>query len=182
MLKAFEDRIVNPVVFLDQPATDELVVYSTNLSEFAWKDRLVGLTNSGFLYVDQRVAQQGYYEYYPKLLEWKNVEECKASKHVGIKGIIFGLLMLAQAFFAFMAGWVNQTHTGPGIVTYPLVCGIGGGLLVLGALRNRIVVVTHDATYQWISEPLTFHKTRAICLDAVHRCRGRSNARIISYR
>ncbi len=49
---------MNPVIFPEMPVSENLIVFSTSLSELAWKNRLVGLTNSGFLYVDEKVPKK----------------------------------------------------------------------------------------------------------------------------
>jgi len=116
----------NPVVFSDGYKSDELTVFAASLNEFAWKNRLVGMTASGMLYVDDRVPKVGYYEFHPKLLPWKSIEHCRIEPRFSVKGVVFGLLSLAFGILVFFAGWINKTHTGPGVVIIPIagvICG-----------------------------------------------------------
>jgi hypothetical protein len=46
-------------------------------------------------------------------------------------------------------------------------------MLVLGCLRNRIVVVTSSASYVWVSGPFAYRKTLSICCEADELCRSR---------
>jgi len=161
----------NPVLFDGIHPSEKLTIYSATLHEFGWKNRLVGIIKSGFLYVDEKNPRSGYYEYRPKVLEWSRIQEVRIGRMISVKGILLGICGLALGFFAFMAGWVNKTHTGIGIITLPILGVLGGGVLILGAVRNRIIVVTEKRKYQWISEPLQYKKTLPICVEATRAAR-----------
>ena len=156
----------NPVIFEDFQSSEQLVIYSDSLSEFYWKNRIVGVTENGFLYVDERVARKGYYEFYPKLIPWDQIVQVTTGRCVSVMGIIFGALLMMFGLFAFSAGWINKTHEGLGIFTIPVLCGIGGGTLVFGAIRNRITVLGLNKQFAWMSPPLTYKQTRPICQQA----------------
>ena len=163
---------INPVIFADYPASEDLTTYSNSLSELAWKNRLVGLTKSGFLYVDEKVPRKGHYDFHPKLLPWSEIRQVRISRFFHIAGALLGVALVFIAGCVFVAGWVKNTHTGPGVVTIPLLLGIGGGTLVIGSLRNRIIVETPSHKYKWISSPLTYRKTLSICGEAAALCRS----------
>jgi hypothetical protein len=82
--------VKNPVVFPDIPKSEDLTVYSDSLSEFAWSNRIVGVTKSGFLYVDEKVPRKGYYEFHPKTLDWSKIQEVKIDRFIDLKGIVIG--------------------------------------------------------------------------------------------
>jgi hypothetical protein len=163
---------VNPVIFPDYPESEDLTTYSNSLSELAWKNRIVGLTRSGFLYVDEKIPRKGHYDFPAKRLPWSEVRQVRISKFFHIAGALLGVALVFIAGCVFVAGWVKNTHTGPGVVTIPLLLGIGGGTLVIGSLRNRIIVETHSHKYKWISSPLTYRKTLSICSEAATLCRS----------
>jgi hypothetical protein len=163
---------MNPVLFNKQQMADDLTVYVKEFSDYGWKNRIVGLTNSGFLYVDERVPKKGYYEFHPKLLPWGDIVEVSIRRCVPIGGTLMGVLLIFVAVVVFHAGWIKNTHTGPGVVTIPLLCGFLGITLLFGALRNRIIVKSHTITVKWTSAPMTYRKTLSICQEAAEKARS----------
>jgi hypothetical protein len=172
---------MNPVIFHPLQTSSGLTTFSTQLSEFRWKNQLVGLTDSGFLYVDERVPRKGFYEFPANGLPWDQVEEVCARRRFAILGVLAGVGILALGFCAFMAGWVNKTHVGPGTVTLPIACGIGGVVLVLGGVRNEIVVRTAGKEYRWLSGPLSYKRTLKLCQEAQDKARAHGVQRVSSH-
>lgn len=170
----------NPVIFDGDHESDELTIYSDSLSEFAWKNRIVGHTSSGFLVVDSRTARKGYYEFHPRLLKWSRVDDVQIGRHLSIRGILGGIGLLVVAIAVFVAGWIKNTHGGPGVITIPLIAGIGGIILILGCIRNKITVFTSSGKYWWVSMPLNYNKTLSICLDATALCQA-NDVRVASH-
>jgi len=163
---------MNPVIFNRRQSADGLTVYSKHLDDFFWKDRIVGLTHSGFLYVDERVSKGTYYELHPKLLPWDEIWEVTTSRCFSFGGTLLGIASLSIAVFAFGAGWIKRTHTGPGIVMMPIFGGIGGVVFVLGAIRNRIIVRSNTKTLTWMCMPLNYRKTLPLCRKAAEKARA----------
>src|SRR5262249_3831779 len=100
------------------------------------------------------------------------VVEVRASRWIAIRETLFGALVLLIGVCAFIAGWVKNTHTGPGVVTWPLLGVSVGGMFIFGALRNRIVVSAADAKYSWLSPPLSYRRTLSICQEAADKARA----------
>ena len=70
-----------------------------------------------------------------------------------------GLVSLFIAFCAFRAGWIVQTHTGPGVVFLPIVGLLGGIVLIFGCRRNSVVMTTREGqNIKFLSGPLFARK------------------------
>lgn len=162
----------NPVLYDAATAADDLLAYSQTLSEFAWRNRLVGVCRSGFLYVDEKIARKGFYEFPAKRLAWNEVMEVQIKRGVSIRGFLGGVVLLFLAFCALAALVRGQGHTAMPFKLF-VGCGIVGGTLVFGAVRNRIVVVTTERSYSWQSGPLAYAKTLPLCQQTAERCRPR---------
>jgi hypothetical protein len=159
----------NPVVFTAFDKAAGFLPFSTSLSEFAWRRRLVGMTAAGLLYVDTKVPKTGYYEFYPTLLPWKDVSQVTTASTVSILGMLLGALTTFLGVCAFVAVFIRKTHVGG--YGFILVALLAGPVLILGARRNLITAVTRENSYRWMSGPLGYKRTLEICAKTAACCR-----------
>ena len=158
----------NPVIFAAYEAAAGFIPFSTVLHEFAWRNRLVGMTDAGLLYVETKVPRSGYYEFHPKLLPWKDVVQVTTSSTVSIGGVILGAVAFILGLLAFGAVWIRRTHVGG--LGFMLVGLLAGPALILGARRNLIRAKTGDGSYKWMSGPLCYSRTVEICRKMAEYC------------
>ncbi len=161
---------MNPVLFHDVENDAEFTPFVKELSEFSWKNQIVGVSAAGLYYVDDRVARTGHYEFTAKRLPWKNAANVTIASCLSYKGILFGVLCLVVGVMVFIAGWIKSTHTGPGIFAIPVLGIAGGAIFILGARRNSIQVSSPGGTLNWRSAPMTYQKTLEYCQQVKRYC------------
>jgi hypothetical protein len=152
---------LNPIVFTQ---SDKLgfVAYATTLSEFAWKNRLVGHTGGGLLSVDERVSKGMYYDFHPKLLPWSSVRELTIRRCWSIRGVLAAALMLFMAFCGFLSLWEGR-FPAEAPLSLPFISLVVGLMFVTGVRRDEIIVTSHDRVSRWRSGPLEYKATLPSC-------------------
>ena len=156
---------MNPVLFDQFESHDNLVMLAEDLSEFQWKNRIVGFSDTGILYASTKTAQSGFYTFTPTCVEWADVRLLKVTTKIAILGMLGGTIAIFIGFCAFWAGWVAQTHTGPGVFVMPILFPLGGLVLIFGGKRNFISGVTSEGVkIKWISGPLLATK------ESIRKC------------
>lgn len=146
---------MNPVLFEQFESHKNLIMLSEDLSEFRWKNQIVGFSDEGLLIAKTRTPHKGFYTFTPVCIRWANVEQLKVSTKIAILGMLLGVVAILIGVAAFWAGWVAQTHTGPGVFTIPVLGPLGGLVLIFGGRRNVMSASTSDGTkVKWTSGPL----------------------------
>ena len=163
----------NPVVFAGFEDAAGFKPFAKSLSEFAWRNRLVGLTSDGFLYVDTKVPRSGYYDFPPKLLPWKDICQVRISSTISLVGIIIGAGML---FFGLYLGLVSLRDHGIAqlefrVAKFILVFVVAGIVFIVGARRNVITAETENRKYHWTSAPLAYRRTIPLCAATAEACK-----------
>src|SRR6266478_1324763 len=147
---------MNPVIFDTSEHDPGLVALSRHLSEFDCHDKVVGITDEGFLYAKDKVARLGHYEFFPDLLPWNGVEHVAISRCLGVKGLLCAIVLGGMGILAACAVWSDWRNEGPKRIKLALA-GCGGSIvLLLGARRNRIRVRAGGRTLTWTSPPLGY--------------------------
>ncbi len=156
----------NPVIFT-QDGDAGFLAYVQELSEFAWKNRLVGHTNEGLLYVDERVSKPGYYEFSPKLLPWNSVLDMQIRRCWSLRGALAAVLLLLMGGCGAMALWTGKFKSDLRFgQLYPFIFLVGGLVFLFGIVRNEIIVASHAGTLRWRSGPLQYKATLPACQAA----------------
>jgi hypothetical protein len=160
-----ETMPMNPVVFEAWQTQQGFVPFCDRLSEFDWENHLVGLTDSGFLYVNDRVSRTGYYDFFPKLLPWEEAHHVRIAGIFGVKGFLGGMLLSLVGIcgtVGLIKGNLDPVERSKAIKLAVAGC-CGGPIFIFGARRNRIRVKSKSSTFTWTSGPLGYRKTLPIC-------------------
>lgn len=159
----------NPVVFDSFENTHGFVAFTDSLSEFAWQNRLVGLTDEGLLYVNDRVPRFGYYEFHPKLLPWNAISEVTTASKLHVLGVVLTVPLTIVGILALNAVFIDKTHTGG--YGFMVIAILAGPASILGARRNLITATTREGSYRWLSGPFAYKSTLWMCAKTAEHCR-----------
>ncbi len=139
-------------------------------SEFDWENKVVGVTERGFLCVNRRISRLGHYEFPTDLVPFDEVDHVAISRCIGVKGLLAAAILGLAGVFA-VAGLCQGAGEDWPKMAELAVAGCGGCLvLVAGARRNRICVRTGPTTYRWTSPPLAYRRTLPTCEAITLRC------------
>ena len=154
---------MNPIIFEFREQEPGFIAFSRHLGEFDWHDKLVALTDNGFLVANEKVAKLGHYEFLTVPLPWNEIEHVEVSRCFGLKGLLCAVLLAVSGLLATYTVWTNWVNDGPKPIKLAVAGCAGSLVLLFGARRNRIQARAGTRTFTWMSDALTYTRTRPLC-------------------
>jgi hypothetical protein len=160
-----------PAEYFGHTALMELT--KSHILVFQPHKQIIAVTELGIIYVEQKPLKRNSD---PKQLPWSNVDQVVIRQKLSTLGLLYGFAGLLIVSLMIYRAITAQSSTLFSILRIAVILVILPEYMrwMLGIRRNEVTILSGKSKFSWISAPLKYRKTLAICQQITRLCREKS--------